>query len=238
MTLVKNMEIPKPIFERLRFCESEAHAILQEASQLITDFDGDSVGFRVTSTLPLPLMPLDLQAQSLTFMVRFDHLPEIHDFVAGRHPSGRYYLNEIDKIRAALNEYRTIFFNKKDGVYFGRITNLYQRSFIEEPPGSSMRFSAIDRQGQDHSVDFLAHLKSRRKAIQHAINRSDFDFIFNSVLQHSDGQHAMRMVNAYTDGSLNYTLLKNFIIAQGLKEFLKQHYRVINTLNFPIMGSL
>jgi hypothetical protein len=232
------MEIPAPILERLLICESEAQTILKEASQHITDFDCASVGFRVISTLPLPLMPLELQAQSLTFIVRFDHLPEIHDFTAGHHPNGSYYLNEIDKIRAALNEYRTIFFNEKDGVYFGRIAKLYQHSFIKEPPRSSMRFFAIDRQNNDHSADFFAHLKSRCKAIRHAINRSDFDFIFNGVLQHSDGQHAMRMVNAYTDGSLNYILLKNFIIAQGLKDFLKEHYRLINTLNFPMMGSL
>lgn len=48
----------------------------------------------------------------------------------------------------------------------------------------------------------------------------------------------MRMVKAYTDGSLAYTLLKNFILARGMKEFLREHYRVINTLNFPAMGSL
>lgn len=233
------MEIPPVILARLRACESDAHTILDEASKLITDFDVKRVGFRVTSTLPLPLMSYDLQAQSLTFIVRYDHLPKIDNFVAGLHrQTGRYYLNEIDKIRAALNEYRTIFFNQNDGIYFGNITNLYQRAFVTEPPGSSMRFTAIDCDGFDHSEAFLDHLKSRRKAIQYAIKHSDFDFIFNGVLQHSDGKYAMRMVESYTDGSLTYILLKNFIIAQGLKDILREHYRVINTLNFPAMGAL
>jgi hypothetical protein len=184
-------------------------------------------------------MPFELQAQSLTFIIRYDHLPEFNSFVAGRHPkTGLYYLNEIDLIRAALNEYRTIFFNKKDGIYYGTITNLYQQAFVSEPDGTSMRFKAIDANDVDYSADFLAHLQSRKKAIQQTIKNSDFDFIFNGVLQHSDGMHSMRMVKSYTDGSLAYTLLKNFILARGLKEFLREHYRVINTLNFPAMGPL
>lgn len=233
------MEIPPEILTRLRDCEAEAQAILNDAEGVITDFDTSQVGFRVTARSPLPLMPFELQAQSLTFIIRFNHLPEFDSFVAGRHPkTGLYYLNEIDSIRAALNEYRTIFFNQRDGIYFGRITNLYQRAFVAELAGLSMRFEAIDANEVDHSTAFLEHLKSRKKAIQHTIAHSDFDFIFNGVLQHSDGTHSMRMVEAYTDGSLAYTLLKNFILARGLKEFLREHYRVINTLNFSAMGPL
>lgn len=233
------MEIPPEILTRLRNCEAEALAILSDAEDLVTVFDPTKVGFRVTSSSPLPLMPFELQAQSLTFIIRFDHLPEFDSFVAGRHPkTGLYYLNEIDSIRAALNEYRTIFFNQKDGIYFGRITNLYQQAFVPEEAGASMRFQAIDANDVDHSSEFLEHLKSRKKAIQHTIAHSDFDFIFNGVLQHSDGTHSMRMVKAYTDGSLSYTLLKNFILARGLKQFLSEHYCVINTLNFPAMGPL
>ena len=233
------MEIPPEILKRLRSCEAEALGILKDAGLLITGFDPARVGFRVTSSSPLPLMPFELQAQSLTFIIRYDHLPELNNFVAGRHPrTGLYYLNEIDSIRAALNEYRTIFFNNKDGIYYGRITNLYQQAFVPDPTGARMRFDAINANHVDQSADFLEHLKSRKKAIQHTIAQSDFDFIFNGVLQHSDGTHSMRMVKAYTDGSLAYTLLKNLILAQGMKDFLREHYRVINTLNFPSMGSL
>jgi hypothetical protein len=233
------MEIPPHILTRLRNCDADARIILNEAKDLITDFDHAQVGFKVTASAPLPLMPIEIQAQSLTFIIRFDHLPEIESFVAGRHPnSGRFYLNEIDTIRAALNEYRTIFYNEKDGIYYNKITSLYQQAFLSEPVGCSMRFKAIGSDGVDRSVDFLKHLKSRKRAIQHTIKRSDFNFIYNGVLQHSDARHSRRMINAYTDGSLAYTLLKNFILARGMKEFLREHYRVINTLNFPVMGSL
>ncbi len=224
---------------RLRDCEEEALKILNDANGLITDFDPALVNLKVTSSSPLPLMPFELQAQSLTFIIRYDHLPEFNSFVAGRNPkTGLYYLIETDSIRAALNEYRTIFFNKQDGIYYGRITNVYQQAFVSEPVGASMRFEAIDADHVDHSDEFLEHLKSRKKAIQYTISHSDFDFIFNGVLQHSDGAYSMRMVKAYTDGSLAYTLLKNFILAQGMKGFLREHYRVINTLNFPSMGPL
>ncbi len=144
----------------------------------------------------------------------------------------------IDQVRAALNEYRTIFFNKKDGIHYGSITNLYQRAFNRKHPHSSMKYEALSPDGTDQSVEYLTHLKSRKKAIQHAISKSDFNYIFNGVLQHSDGQYSMRMVKEYTDGSLSYILLKNLLIAQGIKDLLSEHYKVINVMNFPKMGSL
>jgi hypothetical protein len=232
------MDIPPQILAKLKKCESEANEILQEAEGEITDLDTSSVRLRVTSTAPLPLMTWEEQAQSLAFVVRYEHLPELHNFVAGRHPSGRYYLNEIDQIRAALNEYRTIFYNQNDGIFYGAITNLYQKAFSSEHPNATMRIKALTPEGQDLSTDYLEHLKSRKKAIRYGIEKSDFDYIYNGVLQHADGKYAMQMVKEYTDGSLAYLLLKNVLIAQGLKDFLSEHYKVINVLNFPKMGPL
>ena len=147
-------------------------------------------------------------------------------------------VNEIDQIRAALNEYRTIFYNKKDGIFYGAITNLYQKTFNSKQPNATMRIEALTQAGQDLSAEYLEHLKSRKKAIRYAIERSDFDYIYNGVLQHADGRYAMQMVKEYTDGSLAYLLLKNVLIAQGLKDLLSEHYKVINVLNFPKMGPL
>jgi hypothetical protein len=233
------MEIFPQILEKLKKNENEANGVLEEAGLKVTDLDTSCISLRITSKAPLPLMTWAEQAQSLAFIVRYEHLPEIHNFVAGRHPtSGRYYLNEIDKVRAALNEYRTIFFNKDDGIFYGKITNLYQKAFNPTHPNASMQIEALTAEGQDISAEYLSHLKSRKQAIQYAIKKSDFEYIFNGVLQHSDGQYAMQMVKQYTDGSLAYLLLKNFIIAQGLKNFLSEHYKVINVLNFPKMGPL
>ena len=233
------MDIPLPIREKLERCEADAHEILEEADALITDFDTSLVGLRISSSAPLPLMKWADQSRSLAFIVRFEHLPELHSFVAGRHPkTGHYYLNEIDQIRAALNEYRTIFFNQKDGIYFGAITNLYQKAFSRDDPNATMRIEALTRDDRDLSHDYLEHLKSRKNAIRTAIQRSDFDYVFNGVLQHADDRFAMQMVKDYTDGSLAYLLLKNLLVAQGLKEFLSEHYKVINALNFPKMGPL
>ena len=119
------MKIPAPILTKLKKYEEDANTILLKAAEKITDFDTSSISLRVSSTAPLPMITWKEQAQSLAFIVRYEHLPELHDFVPGRHPSGRYYLNEIDQIRAALNEYRTIFYNQKDGIFYGTITNLY-----------------------------------------------------------------------------------------------------------------
>ena len=239
MTSAEKMEIPLPIREKLERCEKDARAILEEADALITDFETSSVGLRVSSSAPMPLMTWSEQAQSLAFIVRYEHLPELHNFVAGRHPrTGLYYLNEIDQIRAALNEYRTIFFNQKDGIFYGAITNLYQKAFSPDEPNATMRIEALTSDETDLSSDYLEHLRSRKQAIRSAIQKSDFNYIFNGVLQHTDDKFAMQMVKDYTDGSLAYLLLKNLLIAQGLKEFLSEHYKVINVLAFPRMGAL
>lgn len=234
------MDIPPQILAKLRKCESEAHEILKEAEKKISDFETDKIHLTVSSSSPLPIMSWEEQAQSLAFVVRYEHLPEINSFVAGRHPTtGRYYLNEIDQIRAALNEYRTIFFNRSDGIFYGAITNLYQKAFNPaQPDKAPMQIVAQTASGQDVSSEYLKHLKSRKKAINDAVQNSDFNFIYNGVLQHADAQYAMQMVKQYTDGSLAYLLLKNVIIAQGLKDFLSEHYKVINVLNFPRMGPL
>lgn len=233
------MDIPTPIREKLLNCEREAHTILNDAANLMTDFNTSEVGFRVSSTAPSPLMTWAEQAQSLAFVVRYEHLPVLNSFVAGHQPqTGLYYLNEIDQIRAALNEYRTIFFNKKDGIYYGAITNLYQKAFIHGDPKATMKIEAFTSSGEDRTVDYLTHLRSRKKAIRAAIQQSDFDYIYNGVLQHTNDKFAFQMVKDYADGSLSYLLLKNVLIAQGLREFLVEHYRVINTMNFPKMGAL
>ena len=101
-----------------------------------------------------------------------------------------------------------------------------------------MRIEAVTRDDEDLSEEYLEHLISRKKAIRSAIAKSDFDYVFNGVLQHSDDKFAMQMVKEYTDGSLAYLLLKNLLIAQGLKEILSEHYKVINVMNFPKMGAL
>lgn len=235
----KKMNIPPLILQKLKRCEQDAHAILTEAKALITDFDTASVRLRVSSSSPSPLMSWAEQAQSLVFVIRYEHLPELQSFVAGRHPNtGFFYLNEIDQIRAALNEYRTIFYNQRDGIFYATITNFYQKSFAPNALNASIRIEALTLSGEDLSIDHLKHLKSRRKAIQMAIRKSDFDYIFNGVLQHTDDKFAMQMVIDYADGSLNYLLLKNVLIAQGLKEILVEHYKVINVMSFPKMGAL
>lgn len=235
-----NMEIPPEILQKFRNTENEANRILEEAWNIVTEIETKNIRLKISSSAPLPIMSTEEQAQSLAFIVRYEHLPELNNFVAGRDPStGRYYLNEIDDIRAALNEYRTIFFNQKDGIFYGAITNLYQKGFCqEEPAKASMVIQAFDQSDEDISRDYLMHLRSRKKAIQSAIYNSDFDFIYNGVLQHSDNRYSMQMVKQYTDGSLAYVLFKNLIIAQGLKDLLSEHYKVIGILNFPRMGPL
>jgi len=46
------------------------------------------------------------------------------------------------------------------------------------------------------------------------------------------------MIEDYTDGTMNYILLKNLALARGVKSLFQEYYKVVKGLNFPKMGGL
>jgi hypothetical protein len=233
----KQNEIPDKILNKLRKNENEAHSIIEEANKLIKDIDCSSISLKYKQSAPLDVLtPLE-RAVSMVFMFRYDHLPEYNDFVVGEH-RGKYYINEIDDIRAALNEYRTIFYNKKDSLYYGKISNIYREKLLNRDARKGLSISAIDNKENDITLEYIAYLDSTKKAIRYIIDASDFNYIFNGVLQHSDIKYSNKLINDYTDGNLNYILLKNLTLAKCIKLLFKEYARIIGGLSFPRMGSL
>ena len=229
--------IPDPILNKLKENEENAHIIIEQANRLVTtcEFESYTLEYKISAPVDV-LTPLE-RAISMVFMYRYDHLPEPNNFVVGEY-RGRHYINEIDDIRAALNEYRTIFFNKTDSLYYGKISNSYRKKLINRDPAKGLSISAINKEKKDVTLEYVSYLDSTKKAIRYIIYASDFDYIFNGVLQHSDVKYSKKLIEDYTSGSLNYILLKNLALAKYVKLLFKEYFRVIGGLNFPRMGGL
>ena len=235
--MLKAMEIPEQIATKLSANEAMAISVIKKAESLILEFPVEKISLTYESSAPTDVLTPEERAQSMVFVFRYDHLPEINHLTIGeRH--GRYFINEIDDIRAAVNEYRTIFFNQRDPIYFGRISNVYRDKLLNRDPRNGLSITARDEAENDVTLGYVSHLDSLKKSIHAVIRESDFDYIFNGVLQHSDGHHARRLIQDYTEGTLNYVLLRNLTYAQHIKHMFKEHYRVITALSFPRMGGL
>jgi hypothetical protein len=90
----------------------------------------------------------------------------------------------------------------------------------------------------DLSAKFAAILKEREKSIRKVIKLSDFDYIYNGFLQHSDSRFTARFRNEYTSGELNYVFIKNLSLLPYLKDALRWHHVILGTLTFPKLGPL
>jgi len=231
------MIIPEKISKKLSDNEKQAIEIINNAEESIAEFSTDNISLTYQISAPVPELTPDERACSMVFIFRYDHLPDIHDFTVGEH-HGRYYLNDIDNIRAAINEYRTIFWNQKDPIFFGKISKIYRAKLVNRDPSKGLSITAKNKKGHDVTMDFVKHLDSKNKAIRKIIQQSDFDYVFNGVLQHSDGKFSRQLIKDYTNGNLNYILLKNMTLARHIKLLFREYYKVINVLSFPRMGCL
>jgi hypothetical protein len=207
------MIIPENISKKLSDNEKQAIEIINNAEESITDFSTDNISLTYQISAPVPELTPDERACSMVFIFRYDHLPDIH-------------------------EYRTIFWNQRDPIYFGKISTIYRAKLVNRDPSKGLSITARNEKGHDVTMDFVGHLDSRNKAIRKIIQQSDFNYIFNGVLQHSDGKFSTQLIKDYTNGNLNYILLKNMTLARHIKLLFREYYKVINVLSFPRMGCL
>ena len=94
------MKIPDEILAKLSENEAQANAIIESGVKLLDDFSSEGVGLTYTISAPTDVLTTKERAQSMVFVFRFDHLPEITKFTVAEH-RGSYYINEIDNIRVA-----------------------------------------------------------------------------------------------------------------------------------------
>jgi len=173
----------------------------------------------------------------MVFVFRYDHLPHLTDFTIDGN-NGQYYLREIGDIRAGINEYRSIFWNNDDPIYYGKISNIYRTKLVNRDHSKGLSITVLNAENEDVTLDFVKHLDLQKKAIRNIIKASDFDYLFNGALQHSSMQHSKRLIKDYYTGEMNYILLRNMMFACYIKDLFQDYYRVINILSLRRLGGL
>jgi len=231
------MEIPDKISNKLSDNLADANRIIESSQECLLEIPSEKISFTYTTNAPIDILTPEERAQSMVFIFRYEHLPEITEFTVAEY-KGRYFLNEIDDIRAALNEYRTIFYNNNDAIYYGRISNLYRAKLMNRDSSKGLSIIVNNEKDENITSEYIDYLDSTKNAIRAIIKASDFDYLFNAVLQHSDSGYARKLIKDYTSGEMNYLLLKNLNLAMSLKTLFSDYKQIINALSFPRMGGL
>lgn len=195
------------------------------------------VSFGYRSITATDIVSKDERAQSVCFISRYDNLPFL-EFLNIEQKGNDYYLENISYIRHILNEYRSIVSNEQDSVYFQKVHNFCHQKMANQNPdlGLSITVSDVDR--SDVTELFRKILGERNKSIRRVLELSEFDYIYNGILQHSDHKFTDRFWKEYHSGRLNYVFLKHAKLLGYIKECLYWHYVILNQITFPKLGPL
>jgi hypothetical protein len=230
-------KLPEPIYKKLEAALSTAGKLVDAADALRITKIGGSIQFSYESSVPRDILtPLE-RAQSLSFITRYDHLPVI-DEISLEYRNGRFYLGSLHPIRHALTEYRPILMNKKDSTHFQNVGATIRQKLLNEDSSKDLRIKVLHEKDGDISKQFALVLKERIKGIAEIVRTSDFDYLYNGILQHSDPRFTDRFWKEYYDGSLNYVYITHAAILEYVKDSLYWHHTILNALTFPKLGAL
>lgn len=230
--------LPERIRQRIERQKSEIHQIFDAASALLVTQLPGPVSLRFQHSAPTPdVITDDERAQSLSFIIRYEHLPEEYR-VQVIEREGDYYIGNLPFLRHALNDFRPLIQNKTDSVFYRNIHRTWYPMLARESPTEGLTFRVSTADGTDVTSIFMKWLGEHNKAISFVMKALDYDYLYNGILQHSDTVYTHRFWEDYTSGELNYILWKHTHMLGFIKEMLRPYYLIANTHTFPRLGPL
>ncbi len=235
----QNIQLPEEIKKKMDATTAGIDALIKEAGtvQKTSFFGGFQLSYR-HSVLGAPDILSDFErAQSISFISRYEHLPEFEGVQLLEH-KGKFYLDNIGYIRHILNEYRSIIMNQSDSIYYGHIHSFCCERLKNQDPTKGLSITVYNEKREDVTNIFLRILGERNKSVRMIISKSEFDYIYNGILQHSDHKYSKRFSDEYHSGKLNYIFIKHASLLDFIKDSLRLHYQILNQLTSPKLGSL
>jgi len=232
-----NITIPKEVKEKISTTQEEVGRIIKDASELLKTHLGGKISFKYQHSAPSDLLTPFERAQSVCFITRYEHLPVLEslDIIEIR---GKYFLKNIPFIRHLLNEYRSIIANVKDSIYFEKIHTFCHQKMSNKNPSLGLCITVKGEKEEDLTNVFLKTLGEKNKAVKLILKKSDFGYIYNGILQHSDHKYTKRFWEEYYSGKINYIFIKHALLLDYIRDCLYWHYRILNQLTFPKLGPL
>ena len=226
--------------------KDKLNEITKKVSAIIDDVDKskpitkEKITLTYTQSAPLPICTQDERAQAICFVTKYMHLPRIKiSPINISEKNNKFYLSDLHLMRYEINELRPIIFNKTDSIYFKKIHKYCRNKLNNADPNRGLSIKVETAQSkQDITKAFLEVLDQNQKTIIDILNNSDFTYIYNGVLQHSDHKYSKRLLEDHHSGELQYILLKHPLLSNHIIEKLEPYFMILYQLNSLRMGSL
>lgn len=240
MTLQLPKDTPERIKIRLRDLSSEVTQICSAANHFIkTDVSG-RISFTFKGTAQGAeghILSDSLRAQAVSFVTRFDNLPETYAGSIVRR-DGQYHIGNMDLFRHALNEFRPLIENKQDSVHYKRIHGDWSKMLGQKNPTKATSVQVFQLKQGEITSQYLRYLGEHQKAIDFVLARAKYKYLYNGILQHSDAKHSSMFLRDYTSGELNYIFWKHVHMLGFIRECLRPYVFMIKSLISPRLGAL
>ncbi|RTR28146.1 hypothetical protein EKG37_17750 [Robertmurraya yapensis] len=228
---------PIRIMDRLRFLKEDFEHILQIVEQCKTTHITSSFYFKYEQNAPKSILTDFEKAQSVCFVSRYEHLPVLES-IQIRYVNEQFILDNLSYLRHILNEYRTIVINKSDSIYYNSIHHFCRKKLLNTNPLVDLSVKVFDSLDNDVTDLFIKMLDENNKAIKLIIKNSNFDYLYNGILQHSDHLYTPRLLEDYHSGELNYIFIKHALLLNLIKDLMYLHHLILNNITFPKLGPL
>jgi len=94
------------------------------------------------------------RALSVSFVTRYDHLPDDLTVHLVEH-NGQWQINNFWELRHVLNDFRPIIQNQRDAVYYARVHSIWCRMLLRTDPTEGMVVRVFGRHGQRRNSPLL-----------------------------------------------------------------------------------
>jgi len=233
-------KIPDRIQKRLADLQSEIDEIVATARCKFLTEAPQRIGFTFSGSSKTgagDLMSEYERAQSVAFVTRYDNLPEDMKTHLVEH-EGRWMISNLWVLRHVLNDFRPLIHNQHDAVHYNHVHRTWFKMLQRADDKDGIMIRVRDENERDITTVYSQSLVENKQAISAVVNRLDFGYLYNGVLQHSDPKYTNRFWSDYTSGELNYLLLKHVRVLGFIKGLLKPYHTMMSFMTFPTLGGL
>jgi len=236
--IIKSIEkLPEPTKNRLLDTCKEIDIISEKAIEVMKTSISGKISFVFEQSAPIDILTPFERAQSVCFTSRYEHLPVLTKIDVFE-SNGKYFLKNIGMIRHLINEYRSIIANQRDSIFYSKIHKFCRDKLLNYDPSIGLSIKVLSEKELDLTNVFLKALDERHKAIKIILDKCEFDYIYNGILQHSEHKWTKRFWHEYYSGEINHIFIKHACLLGQIKEFLFFHYKILNYLTFPKLGPI
>ena len=170
---VEVARLPDRIERRLRTLQDDVREIVRKADALRTTKLPDQISFRIVNGAPSDILTDYERAQSISFVTRFDHLPDDYSPQVAEldDKPGEYVVGNFGYLRHVINDFRPLIQNQDDSVHYHRLHRSWRAMLLEEDPSRGTQIRVSGEHG-DVTSDYVRWLDECNKAITSVLKLS------------------------------------------------------------------